>query len=103
MRLQDSDIDHIIESFKQHFGKDDHLWLFGSRVDLEKRGGDIDLYVETHLSLLPSEIFSKKLRFIGDLWRRIGERKIDVVLNVLGNAETLPIYEVAKTEGVRLL
>ena len=38
VRLGDSDVNHIIESFKQHFGKDDHLWLFGSRVDLERRG-----------------------------------------------------------------
>ncbi len=101
MRLRDSDVDHIIESFKQYFGKDDHLWLFGSRVDLEKRGGDIDLYVETYLS--QSEAVSKKMNFRGDLWRRIGEQKIDVVVNVLESDFELPIYESAKEEGVMLI
>ena len=101
VRLRDSDVDHIIESFKQHFGKDDHLWLFGSRVDLERRGGDIDLYVETYLP--QSETLSQKMRFRGDLWRRIGEQKIDVVVNVLESDFDLPIYENAKEEGVMLI
>ncbi len=101
VRLRDSDVDHIIESFKQHFGKGDHLWLFGSRVDLERRGGDIDLYVETQLP--SAEAAAKQTRFVVDLWQRIGEQKIDVVLHVLGESKTLPIYEVAKTKGVILV
>jgi hypothetical protein len=39
--------DVIRNSFRQCFGGEDHLWLFGSRVNDYKRGGDIDLYVET--------------------------------------------------------
>jgi hypothetical protein len=41
--------DVIRNSFRQCFGGEDHLWLFGSRVNDHKRGGDIDLYVETNL------------------------------------------------------
>ena len=100
VRLVDSDVNHIIESFKQHFEKDDHLWLFGSRVDLERRGGDIDLYVETQLPSV--EAATKQTKFVVDLWRRIGEQKIDVVLHVLSESKKLPIYEVAKSKGVQL-
>ena len=101
VRLGESNINHIIESFKQHFGKDDHLWLFGSRLDLERRGGDIDLYVETQLP--SAEAAAKETRFVVDLWRRMGEQKIDVVLHVLSESKKLPIYEVAKVKGVQLV
>ncbi|MDF3034197.1 MAG: hypothetical protein K0R76_1151 [Alphaproteobacteria bacterium] len=47
MRLTMTEQDVIRNSFRQCFGGEDHLWLFGSRVNDYKRGGDIDLYVET--------------------------------------------------------
>lgn len=37
----------ICEAFKNHFGLEDHLWIFGSRTQINKKGGDIDLYIET--------------------------------------------------------
>jgi predicted nucleotidyltransferase len=46
VRLPDKDLDQIKVLFKSFFNKD-HLWLFGSRVNLSKKGGDIDLYIET--------------------------------------------------------
>ena len=101
VRLGDSDVYHIVESFKQHFGKDDHLWLFGSRVDLERQGGDIDLYIETQLPSV--EAAAKETKFFVNLWRRMGEQKIDVVLHVLSESKKLPIYEVAKVKGVQLV
>lgn len=108
VRLSDRDIAEIITSFKDHFGMKDHLWLFGSRVDLTKRGGDIDLYIETVES--GSVAIKKKMKFVGDLWERIGEQKIDVVLNLVGSkdlaipvTDDLLIYKIAKKEGVQLV
>ncbi len=101
IRLGDSDVNHIIKSFKQHFENNDHLWLFGSRVNLEKRGGDIDLYIETQLPNI--EASEKQTKFVVDLWRNIGEQKIDVVLHVLTESKKLPIYEIAKATGVQLV
>jgi hypothetical protein len=49
IRLSPIEIDHIIEAFKKHFPQGDGLWIFGSRVDMQAKGGDIDLYVETSL------------------------------------------------------
>ena len=88
-------------AFKRHFAPRDKLWLFGSRANLSKAGGDIDLYVETHISDTMQATERQSL-FISDLIEKIGDQKIDVILNVLPLAYDMPIYDVAKT-GVRLI
>ncbi len=44
MRLLPWQQESIKKSFKTHF-KDGKIYLFGSRIDDRKKGGDIDLYV----------------------------------------------------------
>ena len=54
--------------------------LFGSRVDLLAKGGDIDLYVE--INPLPGSdpgAFARKLRM--EIQDRLGERKIDLLID----------------------
>ena len=74
--------------------------MFGSRANLAKRGGDIDLYIETTLPAL--QALDKKLKLYGDLCDRIGEQKIDIVINTINQPENLVIYQVARNEGVQL-
>jgi predicted nucleotidyltransferase len=70
------------------------VYLFGSRVDDSARGGDIDLLVLSRRIDLMA-----KLDILGDLHRRLGERKIDLVVYPdLGQ----PFARIAATEGVRL-
>lgn len=103
VRLSDHDVNAIIDSFKKHFLPADHLWLFGSRADLTRRGGDIDLYIETTETDTKKAI-DRETSFVSDLWERIGEQKIDVVLNVLAlKGEPLRIYEVARSTGIKLV
>jgi hypothetical protein len=102
MRLTDNQVTYIKEAFLKHFTKRDRLWLFGSRVDMQKCGGDIDFYIETHYSDL-GIVVSKKTSFLVDLQKKIGEQKIDVVINVLPSRKKLPIYEEARTTGIRLI
>jgi|GEM_PF-1709277 len=47
MRLTPAQINIIRNATRQNFGQDALIWLFGSRVDDSKRGGDVDLYIET--------------------------------------------------------
>ena len=47
MRLSASQIETIRDAAQQNFGAEASVWLFGSRVDDTKRGGDVDLYVES--------------------------------------------------------
>jgi hypothetical protein len=99
IRLTDSQVLAICKAFRACFLPGDHLWLFGSRTNLNKRGGDIDLYIETKQD--PNDANSSKMRLLTQLELSIGEQKIDVVIKS-GNFE-LPIYNVAKTEGIQLL
>lgn len=102
MRLTSNEINIIKECFQAQFGEKDHLWLFGSRADDNARGGDIDLYIETESETL-KEAFNKKFEFILSLNMRLGEQKIDIVLNVLTLKNDLPIYQIAKETGIQLV
>jgi len=66
----------IKKSFKEIF-VDGQIYLFGSRVDDMKRGGDIDLYIVTDLT----NLYDKKIKFLVKLKGYIGEQKIDVIIS----------------------
>jgi hypothetical protein len=102
VRLSDSDFEALKFCFNKHFLQGDRLWLFGSRADLTKKGGDIDLYIETHASTV-DEAIKRESAFLFEFEEMIGEQKIDVVLNMLNNPYPLPIHEIAKTKGVRIV
>lgn len=78
MRLTVFEIDAIKRSAQEVFGPGAQVFLFGSRVDDAKKGGDIDLYVKTAVG----NDFSHKIQFLLALENRLGEQKIDVVLSV---------------------
>ncbi len=59
VRLNQKEIDSIITNFEAIFGNQDELWLFGSCVDLAKRGGDIDLFIKTAQN--DDDLFDKKM------------------------------------------
>ena len=102
VRLSVSDSIALEVIFRKCFLKNDRLWLFGSRVDLNRKGGDIDLYVETYAKTI-DEAVEMQSEFALKLQREIGEQKIDVVLNTLKFPHPLAIHQVALTEGVRIL
>jgi uncharacterized protein len=102
MRLTNKEIDSIKIAFQKHFAPGDHLWLFGSRADDTKRGGDIDLYIETEEPELRTAL-KKKTAFITDLWTSIGEQRIDVVIHQLKRDHNELIYKVARETGIQLI
>lgn len=102
MRLTDQELHIVTSSFTQYFGERDQLWLFGSRVDNSKRGGDIDLYIETE-ETNSNAAYEKKMQFSVDLQLKLGLQKIDVALNILPLQRENVIYAVAKETGIRLV
>lgn len=51
------------------------VYLFGSRVDDTKKGGDIDILVLSETKLHHAELYKMKLSFFS----KFGEQKLDIV------------------------
>jgi len=77
MRLSQAQV-HAIEQVFQTVFLHGEVILFGSRVDDQKKGGDIDLFVQPATPM--SDLFARKIRFLRALKNKIGEQKIDLVL-----------------------
>jgi predicted nucleotidyltransferase len=77
------------------------VWLFGSRADGSRRGGDIDLLVVPP-PLGAEERLLRKIRLLTQLQleRRLGERKVDLVVETEGNDR--PIVRIAHATGIHL-
>ena len=99
MRLSPDQIQSIRFAATATFGQGTAVWLFGSRVDDTKKGGDIDLLVRP----IPAEAnqpFVKKIRMLTLLERLLGERKVDLVIEQPHDAR--PIVSVAHATGIQL-
>ena len=99
MRLTKAQVVIIQEGVLQCFGQDAKAWLFGSRVDDAKRGGDIDIYIETSLY---DTLLDARLKLMTYFVKTLGEQKIDIVVRSL-SSPLLPIHEIAKSTGIPLL
>lgn len=79
MRLSEFEIESIKSVAGRHFGANVQVFLFGSRTNNKKLGGDIDLFIRNP----DNENFKirTKINFIAELIQLIGEQKIDVVLD----------------------
>lgn len=99
MRLTDQQRFRIRSAAARVLGQTAEVWLFGSRVDDDARGGDIDLYVE--LEGEPADILERQLRFYASLQRELGEQRIDVVVHRRGTP-LRPIDREARRHGIPL-
>lgn len=97
MRLGKEQAVMIRQLVKSRLGEESQVWLFGSRVDDSKRGGDVDLYVE---SKQPCDL-ATKLSLMSEIQRLIGLRKIDLLVKNNSDSER-DIFVTAKSEGVCL-
>lgn len=96
MRLRDNIKNGIIEASKKHFAGAD-LYLFGSRVDDSKKGGDIDLFVESNANIDSNN----RHAFLRDIHRNITERSIDLIIKTPDSTKQ-KIFTVAKKTGIKL-
>ncbi len=97
MRITRKEKENIIRYAKKYFGADVKMYLFGSRVDDKKKGGDIDLFLESKIDINMYE----QIEFLKQLYLHITTRKIDLVIKSPSKKDR-PIYHTAKKEGILL-
>ncbi len=93
LRLESKEIEAINQTFKEIFKKG-KIYLFGSRVNDNKKGGDIDLFI-----ISDNANMQKKIEFLSLLKEKIGDQKIDVVIS---RDKNRTIEQKALKEGVLL-
>lgn len=93
MRLTETDILSIQRSAEKIFGRDVHVFLFGSRVDDTLKGGDIDLLVKTEQNQMTSR---NKVLFLVELKKQIGDQKIDVVYDKVASTKNIFLESIRK-------
>ncbi|MGC8734855.1 MAG: nucleotidyltransferase domain-containing protein [bacterium] len=98
MRINEEVIELIRELANKYFGQDSKVYIFGSRIDDSKKGGDVDIYIETFVE----NIVNNKILFLIDLEKEIGEQKIDLIVYNPNLMEEELIHEIAKKEGIRI-
>ena len=104
MRLNNRERDAIVEAAKTVLPPGMRLSLFGSRVDDERRGGDLDLLIEPKDALAPLSQVRLRSRLAARLYRSLGERRIDVVFASPGPSDAQPlIVQEARRQAVELV
>jgi len=76
MRLSKKEIEKIKEVVESNFGEA-KVYLFGSRLDNSKKGGDIDLFIVPYNN---NNLLEKKIKTIAKL-ERILNKPIDIVIH----------------------
>ena len=98
VRFTPTEVNIFKSAFQQTFSKG-RIYLFGSRTDDTKIGGDIDLYVQAHNLSDPMQQLRKKLNFQTLVKTSLGDQKIDVILE---NNPNSSIEKVATQQGILL-
>ena len=99
MRLTPDQVNIIRTAVAQVAGADAQVWLFGSRVHDEMRGGDVDLLLDMPQAVDEPALLAASLS--ARVSRAMDGRDVDVVIRA-PNLLQLPIHAIAMAEGLRL-
>jgi len=99
VRLTSSQIQVIKHKASEVFGDNANVYLFGSRLDDQARGGDIDLLIESKTTVERPAVLSSKLA--AKVMIANNGLKVDVVL-IAPNLSQQSIHKVALKTGVLL-
>ena len=95
MRISKDQISTLKAALKEK-NSNAKMYLFGSRVDDDAKGGDIDILLLLHEKLSLYEIFEIKNCF----WKQYGEQKLDIVQFTF--SENHPFKELAMQSSIKL-
>lgn len=96
MRMTALQVQQVMEICSTTLGYIPRVWLFGSRLDDDARGGDFDLLLEVRhkMELMDQLILQHKLS-------QSLARKVDLLFSVQGLNDG-PWQRLAKTQGVMI-
>ena len=97
MRLTPNQVALIRQAEHEIFGSEARVWLFGSRVDDTKRGGDVGILIESAHPIEAPAFLAARLS--ARLQRGMHGRTVDVLV-LAPNLLHLPVHDIAKSEGV---
>jgi len=86
-----------IKKLASDFFNASKVLIFGSRADVNKKGGDIDIYIQTNKK---ENILKSKLSFLREFEKMFGEQKVDLLID--NGTKNREIFEIAKREGIAL-
>jgi predicted nucleotidyltransferase len=99
MRLTESQKQIIREEVLRAFGRNAQVHVFGSRLDDDQRGGDIDLYIEAEGGA--GDLLDRELALYARLQRRLGEQRIDLIVRN-PDQPARPVDRHARATGIAL-
>jgi predicted nucleotidyltransferase len=99
MRLTPQQVIDIRAMVAQMAGATARVWLFGSRVRDDARGGDVDLLLEVDSAV--DEPARLAAQLAAKVSRSMQGRKVDVLIKA-PNLLHLPIHTIAVAQGLRL-
>lgn len=89
----------IVILLYKYFAVDADTWIFGSRCDDNKAGGDIDLFIESDSISKPLE---SRIYLKIALQDELGYQKFDLVYHD-SSLELQPTHQIAKAKGIELV
>ncbi len=96
MRLIPEQVQTVLQTISEHAGRSASACLFGSRLDDQARGGDVDLFVETASPLTLLE----RARLRLDLENRLG-LPVDLLVHRRGTPIS-PFQQIARSRSMPL-
>lgn len=96
MRLFNNEVTIIKNTIREYIN-DARIVLFGSRIYDNKKGGDIDIFVETKHSITVMQ----KLEILTKIELEGIHRKVDLLIKT-PNTKYQPIFDTIRREGILL-
>jgi uncharacterized protein len=100
MRFSEKNVTTVKTAVHTAFPGLSKVFLFGSRVDDHKRGGDIDLLVVSDLRQNAME--AAKIMAVTKIQMAIGEQKIDMIVTNDPARDVRPVVREAFQHGIEL-
>ena len=87
-----------IKSLAKRYFNTNKVYIFGSRADMGKKGGDIDIFLQTDTG---KNLLERKIAFLREFEKECGEQRVDLVVRSKNDA-VHEIDQAVKERGVKI-